>query len=153
MQSVFLILIRWIVIYPMDSAIRRLNNRGQEVGGPQVGDVTYLIGVTRLSLIWLSLHDRWGEHARDKMRENFFSALKASIWCKNKAGGPLPGICHWSVSLYSCNLYLTFTVSSYILLYQSTYRFHLFFLYFFSPFPPSEKPLLSDYSMTDCTES
>ena len=28
MQSVFLILIRWIVIYPMDSAIQRLNNRG-----------------------------------------------------------------------------------------------------------------------------
>ena len=27
-QSVFLILIRWIVIYPMDSAIQRLNNRG-----------------------------------------------------------------------------------------------------------------------------
>ena len=28
LQSVFLILIRWIVIYPMDSAIQRLNNRG-----------------------------------------------------------------------------------------------------------------------------
>ena len=28
-QSVFLILIRWIVIYPMDSAIQRLSNRGQ----------------------------------------------------------------------------------------------------------------------------
>ena len=27
-QSVFLILIRWLVIYPMDSAIQRLNNRG-----------------------------------------------------------------------------------------------------------------------------
>ena len=27
-QSVFLILIRWIVIYPMDSAIQRLNNWG-----------------------------------------------------------------------------------------------------------------------------
>ena len=27
-QSVFLILIRWIVIFPMDSAIQRLNNRG-----------------------------------------------------------------------------------------------------------------------------
>ena len=26
--SVFLILIRWVVIYTMDSAIRRLNNRG-----------------------------------------------------------------------------------------------------------------------------
>ena len=34
-QSVFLILIRWILIYPMDSAIRRLNNRGQEVGDPR----------------------------------------------------------------------------------------------------------------------
>ena len=29
-QSVFLILICWIVIYPMDSAIQRLNNRGLE---------------------------------------------------------------------------------------------------------------------------
>ena len=28
-QLVFLILIRWIVLYPMDSAIQRLNNRGQ----------------------------------------------------------------------------------------------------------------------------
>ena len=27
-QSVFLILIRWIVIYPVDSTIQRLNNRG-----------------------------------------------------------------------------------------------------------------------------
>ena len=34
-QSVFLILIRWILIYPMDSAIQRLNNRGQEVGDPR----------------------------------------------------------------------------------------------------------------------
>ena len=34
-QSVSLILIRWILIYPMDSAIRRLNNRGQEVGDPR----------------------------------------------------------------------------------------------------------------------
>ena len=36
MQSVILILIRWIVIYPMDSAIRRLNNRsliGQNLTG------------------------------------------------------------------------------------------------------------------------
>ena len=35
-QSVILILIRWIVIYPMDSAIRRLNNRsliGQNLTG------------------------------------------------------------------------------------------------------------------------
>ena len=30
MQSVFLILIRWIVIYPKDSAIQCLNNRDQE---------------------------------------------------------------------------------------------------------------------------
>ena len=28
-QLVSLIRIRWIVIYPMDSAIQRLNNRGQ----------------------------------------------------------------------------------------------------------------------------
>ena len=28
-QLVFLILIRWIVIYPVDSAIQRLNNRDQ----------------------------------------------------------------------------------------------------------------------------
>ena len=28
MQLVSLILIRWIVIYPVDSAIQRLNNRG-----------------------------------------------------------------------------------------------------------------------------
>ena len=28
-QSVFLILFRWIVIYPMDSAIQRLNKQGQ----------------------------------------------------------------------------------------------------------------------------
>ena len=34
-QSVSLILIRWILIYPMDNAIRRLNNRGQEVGDPR----------------------------------------------------------------------------------------------------------------------
>ena len=27
-QSVFLILVRWILIYPMDSAIQRLNDRG-----------------------------------------------------------------------------------------------------------------------------
>ena len=31
MQLVSLILIRWIVIYPMDSAIQRLNNSGQGV--------------------------------------------------------------------------------------------------------------------------
>ena len=30
MQLVSLILICWIVIYPVDSAIQRLNNRGQE---------------------------------------------------------------------------------------------------------------------------
>ena len=29
MQLVSLILIHWIVIYPLDSAIQRLNNRGQ----------------------------------------------------------------------------------------------------------------------------
>ena len=29
MQSVCLILISWIVIYPVDSAIQRLNNQGQ----------------------------------------------------------------------------------------------------------------------------
>ena len=28
-RFVFLILIRWIVIYPVDSAIQRLNNQGQ----------------------------------------------------------------------------------------------------------------------------
>ena len=31
MGSQITILIRWIVIYPMDSAIQRLNNRGQEL--------------------------------------------------------------------------------------------------------------------------
>ena len=31
MILVSLTLIRWIVIYPVDSAIQRLNNRGQEV--------------------------------------------------------------------------------------------------------------------------
>ena len=30
MQLVSVILIHWIVIYPMESAIRHLNNRGQE---------------------------------------------------------------------------------------------------------------------------
>ena len=32
-QLVFLILIRWIVIYPVDSTIERLNNRGLAVSG------------------------------------------------------------------------------------------------------------------------
>ena len=32
-QLVFLIIIRWIVIYPVDSAIQLLNNRGQENPG------------------------------------------------------------------------------------------------------------------------
>ena len=31
MQLVSLILLRWIVIYPVDSAIQRLNNRGQNI--------------------------------------------------------------------------------------------------------------------------
>ena len=30
MQLVSLVLIGWIVIYPVDSAIQRLNNRGRE---------------------------------------------------------------------------------------------------------------------------
>ena len=41
-------------------------------GGPQVGEVTRLGGVTRLSaqsliLIRSRLHDRWGDHLRDHM--------------------------------------------------------------------------------------
>ena len=34
-QSVILILFRWIMFFPMDSAIRRLNNRGLEVNVPR----------------------------------------------------------------------------------------------------------------------
>ena len=34
MQLVSLILIRWIVIYPLDSAIQRLSNRGLMSGNP-----------------------------------------------------------------------------------------------------------------------
>lgn len=39
-------------------------------GGAQEGELTYLSGVTRLSILSLSLigsrlHDRWGEHMRD----------------------------------------------------------------------------------------
>ena len=33
MQLISLIVIRWIVTYPVDSAIQRLNNQGQKVMG------------------------------------------------------------------------------------------------------------------------
>ena len=33
-------------------------------GGPRVGEVTRLDGVTRLSIFWSRLHDRWGDPPR-----------------------------------------------------------------------------------------
>ena len=43
MQLVSIIVIRWIVIYPVDSAIQRLNNWGQALPSrAQSGDVTGL---------------------------------------------------------------------------------------------------------------
>ena len=44
-------------------------------GGPQVGEVTHLGGVTRLSIyslifIWSRLHDRWGDPPRRKCEFN-----------------------------------------------------------------------------------
>ena len=47
MQLVSLILIRWIVIYPVDSAIQRLNNRGLEATTCRTLNVS-----TLLETIW-----------------------------------------------------------------------------------------------------
>ena len=48
MQMVSLILIRWIVIYPRDSAIQRLNNRGQFLK----------ISVLQANVCWLGVLDK-----------------------------------------------------------------------------------------------
>ena len=55
----------------------------------------------------------------------FFSALRASVWSKNKGGGPLPWICH---CYFTENIMkdLTFSQSSLIVpvraQYAKTYR-------------------------------
>ena len=52
------------------SGVSGISDLRHGVWKPQVGEVTRLGGVTRLSiysliLIWSRLHDRWGDHMRD----------------------------------------------------------------------------------------
>ena len=60
-QLVSLILIRWIVIYPMDSAIQRLNNRGHTCfdGSSVILSVTYCemsVEFKKRAILQSSLH-------------------------------------------------------------------------------------------------
>ena len=71
-------------------------------GGPQVGEVTRLGGVTRLSiqsliLIWSRLHDRWGDHMRDDYMERRVTPPKRVT---SPARGPPPP-CKQALSLHS----------------------------------------------------
>ena len=60
-------------------------------GGPQVGEVTRLGGVTCMSiesliLIWTCLHDRWGDHMRDYM----YRRVTPPKWVTSPTWGPSP---------------------------------------------------------------